>query len=519
MQDFTRRTLLQGGTALAAAGALTGTGTARLRQGLGASGAVEGGEGRQAHGDALETLRSGGGRRLQRHGRGFQDRHRHRDERLQRILRGRAAEGFGRRQHRAGLDVVWGLHTLPQLFPTKVLQMNDVADYLGKKYGGWTDAAAITCKQGNDWLGIPVATIGGYMTYRKSAVDKAGFNEFPKDFPGFLEMCKALKKNNTPAGFALGHASGDANGWLHWMLWGHGAYTVDKNDKVIINSPETVKALEYCKALSDTFIPGTASWNDGSNNKAYLVGRALLHRQRHLDLCRGEGRSDQEGAHRGHLSRAVCRSVRSASRPNCSSAVPILAFNFTKYPNAAKAFIAFMLEKENYDKWLTGARGYLTHTLNAYDSSPVWTADPKNQVFSQASKRALPASGIGTPGEKAATAIADFLVVDMFANYCTGREDCPGRDRDCRTAVEAHLSLMTTETGGKQLPPVSAERFAIEDETATRPLTIAGFCQWLTSHSNPRTPGGRSARPPGGISSRPIAIGLASGSCCRQWRS
>src|SRR5437763_10051015 len=107
-------------------------------------------------------------------------------------------------------------------------------------------------------------------------------------------------------------------------------------------------------------------------------------------------------------------------------AVPILAFNFTKYPNAAKAFIAFMLEKENYDKWLSGARGYLTHTLNAYDAAPVWTADPKNQVFSQASKRALPASGIGTPGEKAATAIADFLIVDMFANYCTGREDAKG---------------------------------------------------------------------------------------------
>ena len=60
-------------------------------------------------------------------------------------------------------------------------------------------------------------------------------------------MCKALKANNTPAGFALGHASGDANAWLHWILWGHGAYTVDKDDKVIINSPETVKALEYCQ--------------------------------------------------------------------------------------------------------------------------------------------------------------------------------------------------------------------------------------------------------------------------------
>ena len=34
-----------------------------------------------------------------------------------------------------------------------------------------------------------------------------------------------------------------------------------------------------------------------------------------------------------------------------------------------------------------------------------------------------PASGIGKVGEKAATAIADFIVVDMFANYCTGAKD------------------------------------------------------------------------------------------------
>jgi multiple sugar transport system substrate-binding protein len=53
----------------------------------------------------------------------------------------------------------------------------------------------------------------------------------------------------------------------------------------------------------------------------------------------------------------------------------------------------------------------------------VWTADPKNYVFSQASKRTLPASGIGHPGEKAAQAIADFIVVDMFASYCSGQAD------------------------------------------------------------------------------------------------
>jgi multiple sugar transport system substrate-binding protein len=335
----------------------------------------------------------------------------------------------------SGLDLAWGLHTLPQLFPTKVLKMNDVADYLGKKYGGWTSAAEVTCKLGDDWLGVPVATNGGYMTYRKSATDKAGFKDFPKDFPGFLEMCKALKANNTPAGFALGHATGDANGWLHWILWGHGAYTVDKSDKVIINSPETAKALEYCKMLSDTFIPGVASWNDSSNNKAYLSGELY---------CTLNGISIYVAAKDDPTKKDLAEDTYHALLPvgpvgkptELQLALPILAFNFTKYPNAAKAFIAFMLEKENFDKWLMGARGYLTQTLNAYDSSPVWTADPKNAVFAQASKRALPASGIGTPGEKAATAIADFIVVDMFANYCTGTKDAKSSMADAERQLK-----------------------------------------------------------------------------------
>jgi multiple sugar transport system substrate-binding protein len=32
-------------------------------------------------------------------------------------------------------------------------------------------------------------------------------------------------------------------------------------------------------------------------------------------------------------------------------------------------------------------------------------------------------AGVGQMGENAAAAIADFVLVDMFANYCTGSED------------------------------------------------------------------------------------------------
>ena len=164
-----------------------------------------------------------------------------------------------------GLDIVWGLYSLPFLFPSKCTDMTDVADYLGKKGGGWTKSGEAYGKLDGKWIGIPVA-----------AMEKAGHKEFPKDLAGFADLIKGLNKNGTPAGMAIGHASGDANTWLHWALWAHGGNLIDANNKVVINSPETAKALEYVKGLYDDFIPGTASWNDSSNNKAFLSGQLYL---------------------------------------------------------------------------------------------------------------------------------------------------------------------------------------------------------------------------------------------------
>ena len=36
--------------------------------------------------------------------------------------------------------------------------LTDVANYLGKKYGGWVPAAEPYGKSGNKWIAIPVAT-------------------------------------------------------------------------------------------------------------------------------------------------------------------------------------------------------------------------------------------------------------------------------------------------------------------------------------------------------------------------
>ena len=109
------------------------------------------------------------------------------------------------------------------------------------------------------------------MNYRIEASKKAGFSKFPDKLDAFLEYTKAMKAQGTPGGFALGHASGDGNSLGALVPVVARRPGRRHQDKVIINSPETAKALEYAKALYGNMIPGTASWNDCSNNKAFLA--------------------------------------------------------------------------------------------------------------------------------------------------------------------------------------------------------------------------------------------------------
>src|ERR1700716_154217 len=161
MQDFTRRTLLQGGTALATAGALTGPALFEFANAWAQSAPWKAEQGAKLPGmvwkrfvpaedEAFNVMvaafKAATGTEMNVFSESFED--------VQ--PKASVAANTG-----SGLDLAWGLHPLPQLFPTKVLPMNDVADYLGKKYGGWTDAGAKTCKQGDDWLRISLAPIRG----------------------------------------------------------------------------------------------------------------------------------------------------------------------------------------------------------------------------------------------------------------------------------------------------------------------------------------------------------------------
>jgi multiple sugar transport system substrate-binding protein len=320
-----------------------------------------------------------------------------------------------------GPDIVLGWYDDAHQYPDKLVDLTDLATWVGRRNGGWYPIAERYGRKDGRWIGLPLGAPVGTMNYRVSWMRQAGFEEFPRDFPEFLRLCQDLSRIGHPPGFALGHAVGDANGWTHWVLWGHGAKMVDDDGNVVINSPETIAALEYAKRLYETFVPGTLSWNDTNNNRAFLSGDIAL---------TANGISIYYAAKNSQnpAEREVADDMNHANYPvgpvggttELHSFTQYMVFKFTRFPNAAKAFLAFMMDPEQMNPWIQESIGYVTPANPGFASHPIWTSDPKVTPFRDGVKNMLWNGYSGPLGYASAAAMADYIVVDMFGEAASG---------------------------------------------------------------------------------------------------
>ena len=262
---------------------------------------------------------------------------------------------------------------------------------------------------------------GGLALYRKSWLGEIGFDGFPTNLDGFLDMCRKLQKSGHPAGFALGHAVGDANAFCHWLVWTHGGAMTDPAGKVTINSKETVEALKYARALYPTFIAGTNSWNDTSNNKALLAGEIGATQNGVSLYFSAKNSTDPNIAKIGADLEHSHMPIGPVGRVTEGAlAINAMIFKHTKFPNAAKAYMAYMMEAPQYDKWLTGSFGYWGQPLKAYEESAVWTSDRKIALYKETMDKSLYYAYPGAITEASGAVMADYVMVDMVAAAATG---------------------------------------------------------------------------------------------------
>ncbi len=130
---------------------------------------------------------------------------------------------------------------------------------------------------------VPFWTESTALYYRKDLLQAAGYSEPPKTWDEFREMAAKLtdtSKGIYGAGMGYGKGNSDAEWLTRAIIWSFGG-SLDTKDgsTVIVNTPETVKAVQFIRDIfkqDGSTPPSSIGWDDSGNNKSYLSGQSAM---------------------------------------------------------------------------------------------------------------------------------------------------------------------------------------------------------------------------------------------------
>jgi multiple sugar transport system substrate-binding protein len=168
-------------------------------------------------------------------------------------------------------------------------------------------------------------------------------------------------------------------------------------------------------------IPGTISWNDSGNNKAYAAGDIGLTFNGvsiyYVIKNSPDPKLQAMAADTYHAEVPIGMAKRA---PRSAAIMNAMLFKHSKYPNAAKDYLRFMMEAPQYGPWLSNCIGYWSQPLKAYGQMKFWTEDPKLKPYA-AAMDTIYYDGYAGPITAASSAVtANYTIVDMFAAVATG---------------------------------------------------------------------------------------------------
>jgi maltose-binding protein MalE len=174
-----------------------------------------------------------------------------------------------------GHDLIEFIAPLSQFEPS-VLDMKDVTDEAVKRWGDQLDV----CRKStfNPTTGRFFAYSPGWVpdpgNFRVSLWEPVGFAKGPTTWDELLQGGAEIKKSKgVQMGLGMSQEI-DSNMVLRALMWSYGASIQDANERVVINSEQTVAAVEYMSRLfKETMTNEVFSWNAASNNQGLVAGK------------------------------------------------------------------------------------------------------------------------------------------------------------------------------------------------------------------------------------------------------
>ena len=111
---------------------------------------------------------------------------------------------------------------------------------------------------------------------------------------------------------------------------------------------------------------------------------------------------------------------------------------YERMVNAAKEYIRFMMEKDQYGMWLSSCLGYWCQPLKAYSKMKFWDSDPKLKPFAGALDSPFYNGYKGPVSAASAAVTANYTIVDMFASVVTGSTTPEAAAKQAARAAERY---------------------------------------------------------------------------------
>jgi multiple sugar transport system substrate-binding protein len=318
----------------------------------------------------------------------------------------------------AGPDIILLQNNFPHLLANGLADVSDLAESLGRAEGGFWDLSKANAYVGSQWLAVPYGVLSNTMAYREDWLKEAGFSKFPDTYEELREVGKKLKSMGRPMGQCFGHSVNDPNSWCYPFVWAYGAYEVERDGKTVaLDKKGALDALKLNTAMwKEGFDEGGLSWDDASNNRAFLAGSISVTNNGASIYFVGREKFPEIAKLTNHAPNPRGPAGRYYHMATHSSAV----MKYSKNQPLAKEFIRWYMDKKQYEPWFIAMSSYMIPPTKAWFEHPAWKTDPKLTPFRDTIKDARHLGYAGPPSAKASEALAKFIIVDMFAKAIQG---------------------------------------------------------------------------------------------------
>ena len=196
-------------------------------------------------------------------------------------------------QAKTGHDVFAFDSWTVQQYADDVDPVDDIMQRLMDKYGKLGHAYEYLGKANGHWLAVPVqwgsaplppcgrismlkqicnVDVQAWFPDHEASPDASKEWTYDKQ----LQMAEAMSKAGYPIGFGCGSGSTDANQTWGATFGAFGADLVNAKGEITVESDNVMAVMEYCQKMVKFMPPDAVQWDDASNNRALISGKAAL---------------------------------------------------------------------------------------------------------------------------------------------------------------------------------------------------------------------------------------------------